>query len=692
MAAKRLKYRLEGLDCANCAAKIEEKALTLHGVQTAAMNFVEKTLTLTAAEGDYTNLLQEVCNRTEAGIKVVDLQKIQSHEHGHGEEEHGGGSIWQVMAALLLFVLGLIPMIPEPVRIACLAFSAIVSAYPVVIGAVGELKNRSLGEHMLLVIALIAAFAIGEYSEGALVALLFTVGELLENFAVGRSRRQIKRLAEIRPDRARRFLPDGSTEEINADAVEIGDRLLIPAHERVPVDSIVIEGASEVDTSALTGESLPVYVSVGTALMSGTMNGNGTLTVEATAQAESSAAARILDMVSDSAARKGRSERFITRFARIYTPVVTLAALLLAVMPPLLGFGEWQIWIYRALVFLVAACPCALVISVPLGFYAGIGAASRQGVLIKGGRFVEALAKTQAVAFDKTGTLTTGELQITAIKVMSGMEEKEALRLAAIAERYSAHPTAKAIVRLAGELPEEGGTEVTELPAMGVSAYIDGRAILCGGRRLMDKEGIDIDGLPGDAPVYLAIDGRAAAAFEMASVLQKDTVSTVRRLKEAGISRIAMLTGDRKAEAERIAAQADIQEVHAELLPGDKLEILRKIRSESGSTVFVGDGVNDAPVLAEADAGVAMGLGSSAAIESGDVVLTAGSLGKLPDAIHLSRRVMGVVRFNIVFALTVKAAVLILAACGYAPMWAAVFADVGVSVLSVLNAARLLLK
>lgn len=526
-----------------------------------------------------------------------------------------------------------------------------------------------------------------------MVALLFTLGELLEDLAVGRSRRQIEQLAKIRPDRALKVREDGSTVEIDANDVEIGDTLRIPAHERIAVDCTVLSGESEIDASALTGESRPVYAGPGSILLSGGMNGSGSLTVRADNRAESSAAARILDMVSESAARKGSSERFITRFARIYTPVVTLLAIILAVAPPLLGMGAWQDWIYRALVFLVASCPCALVISVPLGFYSGIGAASRRGVLIKGGRYIEALAKAKTAAFDKTGTLTTGRLTVTRIDRAPDFEEAAVLRLAALAEQHSPHPAALAIREQAGELSAAGEAAVSslsELPGMGVSAVIDGKAVLCGGKRLMDANHINVPWA--DAAVYLAVNGKPAAAFQMESELHPDAADALRRLHGLGIRKIAMLTGDRRTEAERIAGKLEIDEVRADLLPEGKLEALRALKQENGAALFVGDGINDAPVLAEADAGIAMGLGSAAAIEAGDVVLTSGSLDKLPDAIRLSRRVMGVVRFNIAFALTVKAAVLILAAVGFAPMWAAVFADVGVSLLSVLNAARLFLQ
>ena len=738
-SAVKRKYRLEGLGCPNCGAKIEARAAKLPGVRDAALNYPEKLLIL-YSENDLTADIQRLCDSVEDGIRVTPATgsgavsgdgahslRDHGHAHGHGREsgagghghirghehehaalehshshDHGGeksGFPWGLVIGAALFLLAFLPFLPSPAPFFLYLAAAAAAAYPVVRGALAEIKGKSMGENLLLLIALAAAFAIGEAMEGAMVALLFTLGELLEEIAVGRSRRQIEQLAKIRPDRACRIREEGAEEEILADEVRVGDILRIPAHERVAVDCTVLQGESEIDASALTGESRPVYAGPGSTLLSGAMNGNGALTVRADNRAASSAAARILDMVSESAARKGSSEKFITRFARIYTPVVTLLAVLLALVPPLAGLGGWHEWIYRALVFLVASCPCALVISVPLSFYSGIGAASRKGVLIKGGRYIEALARARAAAFDKTGTLTTGRLTVARVDLAPGIDRQTALCLAAMAEQHSSHPAALAIRKEAEDAAKTGtaspssspsSSSLTELPGLGVSAVISGRAVLCGGKRLMDANGIAVP-WP-DAAVYLAVDGKAAAAFQMESELHPDAAGALSRLHALGFRRIAMLTGDRKAEADRIAGRLEVDEVHADLLPEGKLAALRALKAENGATLFVGDGINDAPVLAEADAGVAMGLGSAAAIEAGDVVLTSGSLEKLPAAVRLSRRVMGVVRFNIAFALAVKAAVLILAALGFAPMWAAVFADVGVSILSVINAARLFLQ
>ena len=689
---KQYRYRLEGLHCANCASKIESKIATLPFVQTATLQFVNRELAITAEQGEHIAIVQAVCDSIEGGITVVSADQSLTKEPSAGESHRT--EIIKIAVAVILWSAGLIPALPEIIRIGFFSVAALLAAWNIAKETLEELKNRRLGENSLLIIALIAAFAIGEYSEGTLVALLFTVGELLEELAVARSRRQIEKLAEIRPDTAFRRQDDGSYREVPAEQVAIGDYVQIPAHRRIPVDGIVVDGYSDVDTSALTGESVPTEAGIDTPLLSGMMNGTGTLVLRATKRAGDSAASRILEMVNESAAKKGNAEKFITRFARVYTPVVTLIALLLAVVPPLLLNGEWHVWIYRALVFLVASCPCALVISIPLGFYAGIGAASRRGVLIKGGRFLESLAKADAAAFDKTGTLTTSSPVVESMITATDFDPMECLALAKTVESQSQHPLSKALCNYADEqgvVVTEDSSDLREIPGKGISAVIGERIIFCGSRKMMEEQQVPLETLP-DASVYLSIDGKIAAAFIFRSALLPLSGEAIAGLRKQGVSHIAMLTGDNKAEAARIAEKLEIADCRAELLPDDKLNALREIKQAYGTTLFVGDGINDAPVLAEADVGIAMGLGSEAAIEAGDVVLMSGNLNALPDAIRLSKRVMGVIRFNLCFALGVKAIVLIAAALGYAPMWAAVFADVGVSVLSILNAVRLLGK
>lgn len=629
------------------------------------------------------------------------------HEHGHehgcgcgcGHDHEGGeeGFPWKLIVAAVLFLSGvivtkwLLPTLPAWVAGVWMGAAAVLPLWPVLREAAEELRDRSLGENVLLVIAVVAAFAIGEWYEGTLVLLLFSLGELLEDKAMDYSRDKISSLAAVTPDSAVRLTADGE-ETVPAEQVVVGDRLRVPPHTRVPADCVVLEGDSAVDASAITGESAPVSVTAGSRLMSGMLNGSGMLTVQVEHPASESAAARILQLVEDSVARKGQSEKFITRFARIYTPAVTAAAVLVAVVPPLFG-GGWTDWLYRALVFLVASCPCALVISIPLSFYAGIAAAARHGVLLKGGCFVETLAKVQAFAFDKTGTLTTGELRLAGTVTAAGVDEAQALSLAAALEQHSAHPVAHAICAAVagGECALE---EVAELPGIGVKAQWQGHTVACGGLRLLQQAGIAPESLPAgmaEASAYLVQDGQVLAAFLTDFRLQEGAAELKEQLGKLGITRLEMLTGDRAAQAQAVAKAVGLTDaVHAELLPEDKLAEVKALQAEGLTTAFVGDGINDAPVLAAADVGIAMGLGSPAAIETADVVLVSGGLSRLAGAVRLCQRTVSTVHANIIFALGVKAAVLLLGVFGIAPMWLAVFADMGVTLIAVANSLRLL--
>ncbi len=610
-----------------------------------------------------------------------------AHHHGDGKRE------WiRLAVCTALFVTGIIVTSFTPshavIQPLWLAIAIAPLLWPLLKEAGEELRERSVGENTLLLVAVVAAFVIGEWIEGAMVLLLFVLGENIEHKAMNYSRRTIASLAAMTPDMAWRVGDDGELTEIPATQVAIDDVLRILPHSRVPVDCRVLAGESDVNTAALTGESLPMYCTVGDTLLSGSVNGAGVLTVIATQVNAKSAAARIMHLVEEASAQKGRSERFITRFARIYTPAVMVGAVLVAVIPPLCG-GLWRVWIYRALAFLVASCPCALVISIPLGFYAGIAAAARQGMLLKGGSYVEMLARVKAVAFDKTGTLTRDALQLEDVLLSCGVTSEEALQLAAALERHSTHPIAKALCAAAsGELPVV--TDLQEQAGLGVCGTIQGCTLACGGGRLMQRLGISIADFP-PAAVYLSREGQVIAAFTMTAYLQQGAANAVEALRALGVTRIAMLTGDGAVPAQAIADAVGITEVQADLLPEDKLAAVKQLQAVGLTTAFVGDGINDAPVLAAADVGVAMGLGSSAAIETADAVLVSGGLMHLPRAVKLCRRTVRTVRANIAFALGVKAAVLLLAVCGIAPMWLAVFADTGVTVLCVLNALRLLL-
>ena len=619
------------------------------------------------------------------------MEDCRECTHGHEETDERHSTLLFAVAVILFLTGRILPGLfgwPEAVQAIWMAAAAILPFYPVLGEAIEELRDRRMGENLLMVIAVAAAFVIGEWSEGVLVLLLFRLGEWLEDKATDRSREAVAALSAVSPDTA--FVTrDGETVPIEAMAVEVGMMILIPPHTRVPVDCRVTDGESEADLSSLTGESLPQAVRAGDELPSGAVNGNGTLTAVCLRVNRESAAARILQMVEESAERRGKSEKFITRFAGIYTPAVTGAALLVAVLPPLLFSQEWTVWIRRALVFLVASCPCALVISIPLAFYAGIAAAARCGVLIKGGCHLETLARVRAIAFDKTGTLTTGELSLTRVEAT---HPDAALALAAALERHCAHPAAHAIVSAAEKavgaaaIAAFGMTEIREIPGQGVIGKWDGHTVACGGTRLMTENGWAV---PAQGAAYLAVDGAVSATFFMAATPQEGAAAAIKALADAGIRRLVMLTGDRESEAQAVAETVGLREFAADLRPEDKRDRIRGLQEGNTVTAFVGDGVNDAPVLAEADIGIAMGLGSPAAIETADAVLVSGGLSRLPEAIRLSRRVMRIVRENIALALGFKAAVLVLAVFGIAPMWLAVIADMGVTLVSVANVLRL---
>ena len=499
---------------------------------------------------------------------------------------------------------------------------------------------------------------------------------------------------DIRPDFANVEREDGLV-QVDPEEVQVGELILVKPGERVPLDGTVEEGASALDTAALTGESLPRDVGVGDEVVSGCVNLSGALRVRVKKPYGQSTVARILDLVENSSAKKARSEQFITRFARVYTPAVVVAAVVLAVLPPVLGFGTWNMWFTRALNFLVVSCPCALVISIPLSFFGGIGGASRRGILVKGGNYLETLARTQTVVFDKTGTLTQGKFSVTQI-LPQGMEEGELLEKAALAEGYSTHPISQAIRRQAGELDLSRLGEVEELAGMGVRAQVDGSAVLAGNRKLMAHFAISLP--QGEDPVgtvvHVAVDGVYAGCLVIADQVKPGAAEALEQLKKAGVSRTVMLTGDTPQVGEAVGRALGLDQVHAGLLPGDKVEWVERLLAEKApgtALAFVGDGINDAPVLSRADVGVAMGaMGSDAAIEAADVVLMDDDLSKLPQAVAIARKTLRVVKENTIFAIGIKLAVLVLSAFGLVGLWWAVFADVGVSVLAILNASRML--
>ena len=547
-------------------------------------------------------------------------------------------------------------------------------------------------ENFLMSIATVGAFATGEYPEAVFVMLFYQVGELFQSYAVGRSRQSIAQLMEIRPDYAN-LERDGKAEKVDPDEVAVGDVIVVKPGERVPLDGVVLEGHSTLDTAALTGESLPRPVREGDDVISGCVNQSGLLRVRVTKEFGESTVAKILDLVENASSKKARAENFITKFARVYTPCVVVAAVLLAVVPSLIT-GDWSQWT-RALIFLVVSCPCALVISVPLSFFGGIGGASRNGILVKGGSYLETLAQTEIVVFDKTGTLTRGVFNVTAIHP-DKISEAELLELAAYAESYSDHPISRSILEAYDKRVDTAriGT-VEELAGRGVRAVIDGRTVCVGNSKLMDELGVKWHPCHHvGTTVHVEVDGLYAGHLVISDEVKPDAAEAIRKIKELGVKKTVMLTGDAAAVGERVGKELGLDEVHAQLLPADKVErveALLKEKSAKGTLAFVGDGINDAPVLSRADVGIAMGgMGSDAAIEAADVVFMDDKPSKLADAIRIARKTCAIVRQNVVFALAVKLLVMVLGAFGVATMWEAVFADVGVSVIAILNAMRAL--
>ncbi len=598
-----------------------------------------------------------------------------------------------VLSAVLLAVSVLLPA-GGPLRLAVFLVPYAVIGWDVLWRAVRNIaRGQVFDENFLMSVATIGAFFTGEYPEAVFVMLFYQVGELFQSYAVGKSRQSIASLMDIRPDYAN-LERNGALEEVDPEEVAVGDVIVVKAGEKIPLDGVVLEGASALDTAALTGEALPRDVAPGDDVISGCINQTGLLRVQVTKPFGQSTVAKILDLVENSSSKKARAEHFITKFARYYTPAVVFAALALAVIPSLVT-GAWGEWIHRALIFLVISCPCALVISVPLSFFGGIGGASRAGILVKGSNYLEVLARTEVVVFDKTGTLTRGVFNVTAVHPEE-CPERRLLELAALAECWSDHPIARSIKDAWGlPLDQDRVSGVEELAGRGVRCTVDGHTICAGNDKLMDEIGVKWHPCHRvGTTIHVASDGVYLGHIVISDEIKSDAKAAVAALREEGVDRTVMLTGDAKAVGEAVAADLGLDEVHTQLLPGgkvDRVEELLAQKSPKGALAFVGDGINDAPVLSRADVGIAMGaLGSDAAIEAADVVLMDDKPSKIAVAIGIARKTLRIVRQNIVFALAVKALVLILGAAGLANMWEAVFADVGVSVIAILNAMRAL--
>ena len=606
--------------------------------------------------------------------------------------------LMRIGGAAALFISG---MVLEDITVGVvllLAAYALISWDILWRAAVNIRQGRVFDENFLIAVATLGAIALGDYSEGVAVMLLYQIGEWFQGYAVQRSRRSISSLMDIRPDTAC-VLRNGAEEEVFPDEVEVGETIIVRPGERVPLDGIIRKGEGLLDTSALTGESMPRAVRAGNEIISGCINQTGVLEVEVTTPYEESTVERILSLVEEATDKKATTETLITRFARWYTPAVVIGAVLLALIPPLVTGDPFSMWIYRALTFLVISCPCALVISVPLSFFAGIGGASRAGILIKGGNYLEALAKADTVVFDKTGTLTKGSFHVASVIPAEGFAEEDVLFYAANAERYSTHPIGRSILRA---FTDSGGTiEDTDVHAMeenagrGISAHINGHFILLGTHDLLTaKNTVNIPPVPHAGAVYLSIDGRFAGVVHVADEIKEDAAEAIRALKERGIRETVMLTGDTRPIGASVGKRLGIDTVHAELLPQDKVaqvETRLAAQQEGRTLAYVGDGINDAPVLARADVGIAMGvLGSDAAIEAADVVLMTDEPRKIATAIDIARKTMRIAWQNITFAIGIKGIVLVLGAIGWAGLWAAIFADVGVTVLAIFNAMRAL--
>ncbi len=708
MGPEKRTLMLMGLRCAQCASKIEKEVSDVEGISHVVVDFAAKKLFLEAKHKKelprIVEAVKQIISRIESGVQVIDTQVEEKSQHNRETSEEKLFDRFELLrlgAGVILFLTGILFQFAPLLEFAVFFVSYLLVGGNVVLLA---LKNMARGqvfdENFLMGIATIGAFAIGEYPEGVAVMLFYKIGEFFQSKAVDHSRRSIKALMTIRPDFAN--LKNGdSVERVAPESVDIGSTIVIKPGEKVPLDGKVLTGVSTIDTAAITGESMPKTVAAGDQILSGTINQGGLLTVEVTKLFGDSTVSKILELVENAGSRKSPTEKFITKFARYYTPAVVGIAGVLAFIPPmLLPNAILADWVYRALVFLVVSCPCALVISIPLGFFGGIGGASKSGILMKGSNYLEALNQVETVVFDKTGTLTQGVFKVTkVVSHLEGISSEALLELAAYAESFSSHPIGRSIVSAYGKEIDNGLIEdYDEQFGYGIKVAVKGQKILAGNSKFLIKEGISFDetliARETGTVVHLVIDNRYGGYITIEDVLKKDARLTIARLRKLGVKRLVMLTGDSKAVGERVSRELGLDEVYTELLPHqkvEKLESLENSSSKKGKLVFVGDGINDAPVLTRADIGIAMGgLGSDAAIEAADIVIMTDEPSKIATAIEIAQRTKRIVWQNILFAFGVKAIVLILGAGGLATMWEAVFADVGVAIIAVLNATRIL--
>ncbi|MBS7130409.1 heavy metal translocating P-type ATPase [Clostridium paraputrificum] len=721
-----IKLYLKGLDCANCANKIENKVNKLESVEEAVLNFSLSLLIVNLKENSDVNKVEEeiktIVNNLEPDVIVskydnnikekknvctseccsghahnVEEKHEESHEHNHSE----GVSLRDKVTLAIGFILFAIAIFigEEKSYVPYIyALSYVLVGGKVVLSAIRNIfRGQVFDENFLMTVATLGAFAIGNHPEGVAVMIFYEIGELFQSYAVNRSRKSISSLMDIRADYANLII-DGKEKKVDPSEIKIDDIIVIKPGERVPLDGVVIEGNSSLDTSALTGESLPRNIELNDEILAGVINLTGVIRVKVTKEFGESTVSRILELVQNASSKKAQTEKFITKFARYYTPVVVLSAVALAIIPPLVVEGAlFSDWVYRALIFLVVSCPCALVVSIPLGLFAGIGGASKNGVLIKGGNYLEALKDVETVVFDKTGTLTKGVFKVVKINT-NNIEEGELLRIAATGESFSNHPIAQSILKAYGkEVDKSIISNYEEISGNGIKVNIDNKEVLLGNYKLMNSNGIKYTNSQEiGTVVHVVVDGEYKGNIVIADEVKEDSKEAIEMLKKIGVKKCVMLTGDNKKVAEKIAEELGLDEVYAELLPTDKVAMVEKLlkeKSEKGKLAFVGDGINDAPVLARADVGVAMGgIGSDAAIEAADVVLMRDNPSSLVDAIEIGRKTNRILWQNIIFSLGVKIAVLIPAAIGIANMWEGVFADVGVTLIAVLNSMRALRK
>lgn len=702
---------LKGLGCPNCASKIEHDIQKVNGIKEANMNFpnqtilieLDKAISIDTAIEQITKIVHNHESEVMVSLKNNLDKKSKSHSHEHKHDHSYNDEMNETKTkfirfgiGILIFALAIFIDIAAPFKLLIFIVAYAVFGGDVVITALKNiLKGDFFDENFLMTIATLGAFAIGDYPEAVAVMLFYQIGEILQDLAVGRSRKSIRAIMDIRPDFANKITVNG-TEKVEPSVIQIGDYILVKPGEKIPLDGVIEDGNSQLDTKALTGESVPRTVNIGDEVLSGCINQSGLLKIKVTKSFGESTVTKILELVENASARKAPTEKFITKFARYYTPAVVLLALAMAIIPPLITpEADFTIWLSRALIMLVISCPCAIVVSIPLGFFSGIGIASSKGILIKGSNYLQALNEVNTVVFDKTGTLTEGVFEVIETKAEDGYKN-DLLKYTAIAEYHSTHPIAKSIIakyNLANEKIDEKIIEsYEEIAGYGVKVLADGKTILVGNIKLMNKEGM----LPQKANsvgtvVYTAIDGIYAGYIVISDKLKKDSKQAIKSLNELGIKDTVMLTGDREITAKDIANKIGISKVYSELLPAQKVEKLEEIskQNQKGKVIFVGDGINDAPVLARADIGIAMGgAGSDAAVEAADIVIMHDEPSKIAEAIKIAKHTNKIVWQNIIFALGVKAIFLIMGGLGFANMWLAVFADVGVTLIAVLNSMR----